>query len=258
VCVSSELVPLETHTVDAWQIPSRSADPNHAVSMRARLILTAAIAAAPLIPITACDRAATADAATIRADSVRRDSIARATQDSINRTLPGYVVDSIFPVEEEVRRFKAKIGGAPLAALQSASESREALVRRIVRDVAMGDTTDLAATAITPREFIDLVYPSSPYTHPPYKESPAIVWMQIANPSNSGFLRLTRRLGGRAFEYESHRCADKPERQGQNTLWVGCTIRVLDPQHETITQTWFGTIIERDGRFKVMSFRNQF
>jgi hypothetical protein len=227
-------------------------------SMHARLLLGAAVAAVILLAVAACGHAGTADAATTRADSVRRDSVARARQDSINRTLPGYVVDSIFPVEEEVRRFKATIGGAPLMAFQRASESRDALVRRIVRDVAKGDTTDLAATAITPREFIDLVYPSSPFTRPPYTESPAIVWMQIANPSNSGFLRLTRRLGGQPFEYESHRCAERPERQGKNTLWVGCTIRVLIPQHETITQTWFGTIIERDGRFKVMSFRNQF
>jgi len=27
------------------------------------------------------------------------------------------------------------------------------------------------------------------------------------------------------------------------------------PQHETMTQTWFGTIIVRDGKYKVMSFR---
>jgi hypothetical protein len=226
--------------------------------MRRRSAFVFAVATGIVLSITGCDRAATADAATVRADSIRRDSVARARQDSINRTLPGYVVDSIFPVDEEIRRFKAKIGGTPVIAFQGASESRDALVRRIVRDVAANDTTDLAAAAITPREFIDLVYPSSPYTKPPYKESPAIVWMQIANPSNSGFLRLTRRLGGQAFEFESHRCADKSERQGENTLWLNCTIRVVNPQHETITQTWFGTIIARDGKYKVMSFRNQF
>ena len=82
--------------------------------------------------------------------------------------------------------------------------------------------------------------------------------MQIANPSNSGYLRLFRRLGGQPFEYQSHTCHGSPERQGRNTLWLDCTIRVLTPQHETTTQRWFGTIIERDGRYKVMSFRNQF
>lgn len=219
----------------------------------AALLLTLAAA-------TACRDAGakSVDTMAARTDSVRRDSIASARQDSINRAQPGYVVDSILPVEETVRRFKATIGGSPVTELQHASTSREALVRRIVHDVATRDTIDLAAAAITPREFIDLVYPSSPYTHPPYRESPAIVWMQIANPSNSGYLRLVRRLGGQAFAYESHTCAAKPDRQGKNTLWVGCTLRVLDASHEITTQHWFATIIERDGRFKVLSYHNQF
>ncbi len=227
--------------------------------MNVRTLISLSLAAAAALSAAACQRAAlTADSVAIRADSARRDSIARASQDSINRAQPGYVVDSIFPTEEEVRRFTASIGGTAVTSLQHASASREALVRRIVRDVAVNDTTDLAGAAVTPREFIDLVYPSSPYTHPPYRESPQVVWMQIANPSNSGFLRLTRRLGGQAFTYESYKCEPTPERQGPNTLWLNCRIRVVSPQHETITQTWFGTILERDGKFKVMSYRNQF
>ena len=95
---------------------------------------------------SACQRGPrAADAATVRADSIRRDSVARAHQDSINRTLPGYVVDSILPIDEEVRRFKSKIAGSAVDTLLHASASREALVRRIVRDVARGDSTDLAA-----------------------------------------------------------------------------------------------------------------
>jgi hypothetical protein len=228
-------------------------------SMRFRSSLGSLSAAIVLSAGAACQRGVKpVDSVAIRADSIRRDSIARARQDSINRTLPGYVVDSIRPIEEEVRRFKSTLQGAPVETLQHASTSREALVKRIVSDVARRDSVDLAAAAVTPREFIDLVYPSSPYTHPPYRESPAIVWMQIANPSNSGYLRLFRRLGGQAFEYESHTCRDSAEHQGKNTLWLDCTIRVLNPQHETTTQRWFGTIIERDGRYKVMSFRNQF
>ena len=208
--------------------------------------------------VVACQASNAAGTANGRADSVRNDSIARARQDSVNRSLPGYVVDSARPLEEEVRRFKQTVGGSPSVALRHASRSREALVRRIVRDVAQGDSTDLALTAVTPREFIDLIYPSSPYTHPPYKESPAVIWMEIANPSASGYRRLIRRLGGQAFEYESHACEPKPDRQGKNVLWLNCSVRVLTPQHETTTQHWFGTILEREGQYKVLSFKNQY
>src|SRR5215213_7249409 len=111
-------------------------------------------------------------------DSARTDSIARAHQDSIDRATPGYVIDSLLPVEEELRRFREVIGGSPVIVLQHASSSREALVRRFVRDLATHDTADLGRAAVSPREFADLIYPDSPNTRPPYRQSPAFVWMQ--------------------------------------------------------------------------------
>jgi len=199
-----------------------------------------------------------ADAASARTDSLRADSIARARQDSINRTLPGYIVDSARPIPEEIRRFSARVGGDSISVFAHASASREALIRRVVRDVARADSTDVSAAAITPREFIDLVYPASPYTHPPYEQPPDLVWMQIANPSAAGYRRLLARLGGQAFVYVSHGCAGKTERQGPNTLYVDCFITVRDPSRAEIKQRWFGSIIERNGRFKILSYRNQF
>jgi hypothetical protein len=193
-----------------------------------------------------------------RADSVRADSVARARQDSIVRSQPGYIVDSILPVEEELRRFRATIGGAPVTALAHGSASREELVRRIVRDVGAQDTADLRALSITAREFADIVYPSSPYTHPPYRQAPGLVWMQIATPSASGFGRLMQRRGGVAFSYAGHSCKPQPERQGDNLLWLDCTVRVVENGRDTTTQRWFGTIVERAGMFKLVSFANQF
>lgn len=191
-------------------------------------------------------------------DSVRTDSIARAKQDSINRAQPGYVIDSVLPVEEELRRFRAAVGGTPATSLANGSPSREELVRRFVRDVAARDTADLRAMSLTAREFADLVYPTSPYTKPPYRQAPGLVWMQIMNPSASGFSRLLARRGGERFDYESHTCKSPPERQAKNLLWNDCQLRLRNAAGETTTQRWFGAIIERDGMFKIVSFSNQF
>jgi hypothetical protein len=218
------------------------------------IVLVSAIVSS--VSATACF--GPADAASAHADSLRSDSIARTRQDSINRTVPGYVVDSARPIPEEIRRFAARVGGDAVTSFTHASSSREALIRRIVRDVAHADSTDLAAAAITPREFIDLVYPTSPYTHPPYEQPPDLVWMQIANPSAAGYRRLVARRAGQAFAYVAHACEGKPERQGPNTLYLDCFITVRAPSHEQINQRWFGSIIERDGRFKILSYRNQF
>jgi hypothetical protein len=215
--------------------------------------------------LDACDRESTnrtpstTTASTNRqTDSARADSIARARQDSINRAQPGYIIDSVLPVEEEMRRFSAAVGGTPVTALANGSASREELVKRLVRAVSAQDTTDLRAMALTAREFADLVYPTSPYTHPPYRQPPGLVWSQIMNPSVSGFRRLMRRRGGMQYQYVSHTCRPQPERQGENRLWLECRIRMVGPERDTTTQRWFGTIIERGGQFKIVSFSNQF
>ena len=164
--------------------------------------------------LLACDSANTADGhVASRTDSARADSIARARQDSINRASPGYVVDSVLPVEEEIRRFRAAVGGDPAVELRDASESRAELVKRFVRDLAAGDSADLKRAMISPREFVDLIYPTSPNTHPPYRQSPAFVWMQISGQSASGLTRALQRRARQQLTYTGHECDPKVARQ---------------------------------------------
>lgn len=188
----------------------------------------------------------------------RADSIARARQDELNRRLPGYVVDSILPVEEELARFRMAVAGHPTAALSNGSSTREALVKRFVRALATADSADLEAMLLGPREFADLVYPESPYTSPPYRQSPGLVWNQIQNPSRSGFTRLVRRLGGQPLKYEGYGCKSPPDRQGRNLIWTGCTISLADTNGEITRHRLFGSIIEREGRFKFVSYTNEY
>ncbi|MDP9205133.1 MAG: hypothetical protein M3P12_06715, partial [Gemmatimonadota bacterium] len=165
------------------------------MNMTPRFLLATIVAAVACVPGT--ERTTQQ----IAADSARADSINRARQDSINRASPGYVIDSILPVEEELRRFRSAIGGQPVTAFSGGSGSREALVRRFMKALAANDSVDLRAMALNAREFADLVYPESPYTHPPYSQSPALVWNQIQNPSASGFTRLVRRLANQPLRY---------------------------------------------------------
>jgi hypothetical protein len=191
-------------------------------------------------------------------DSLAADSIARARRDSINRTLPGYVVDSILPVEEELRRFRIAIGGDSVSGLDNAAPSRDSLVKGFIAALARSDTTALQKMLLNAREFAWLVYPESPYTRPPYSQSPALVWGQIQNPGASGYTRLVRRLGGKPLRYDGYTCSPKPDRQGKNVIWTQCTVRVAEPGEGPRNRRLFGSIIERNGRFKLVSFANEF
>lgn len=201
------------------------------------------------------------DLPAVVADSVAAhvaDSAARARQDSINRASPGYIVDSIRPVEEEIRRFRAAIGGAAVTRLGDASLSRDALVARLVAAVAAGDETALRRTLVTAREFIDFIYPESPYTEPPFRQAPGLVWTLIQEPSKSGLRRLLNNLGGKPLSITSVSCRQPPETQGRNRLWNGCTVRYTSGSDAPRDGRLFGGIIERDGRYKFMSLSNQY
>ena len=97
-----------------------------------------------------------ADTVQARSDSARADSVARARQDSINREQPGYVIDSVHPPEEELRRFRVAVGGVPANSFSGGSESREALVQRFLDAISTRDTADLRKMVLSPREFVDL------------------------------------------------------------------------------------------------------
>jgi hypothetical protein len=199
----------------------------------------------------------TASAATLTlSDSARADSIARAKQDSINRAQPGYVVDSIFPPEEELRRFRKAIGGDSVVSLSGGSPSKEALAQRFVRAVVASDTNDLRAMVIHIREFADLYYPESPFSHAPYHQPPAFAWAQIQDPSLRSLTRLVRKLGGKPMTFVGVLCDPKVAREGRNTRYTGCLVRVKEANGQILNRRYFGSIVERDGQFKFLSYTN--
>jgi hypothetical protein len=111
---------------------------------------------------------------------------------------------------------------------------------------------------VTPREFIDLVYPESQYTRPPYRQSPALVWQQIQSSSDAGLAWLLARMGGVRIRGERERCGQTPERLGRNTIYSRCTIAVREADGSMNQMQLFGPIIERSGSFKFISYANQF
>ena len=191
-------------------------------------------------------------------DSARADSVARARQDSTNRAQPGYVIDSILPPAEELRRFRAALPGDSASRLAGGESSRTALVRRFVRALAASDTADLRMMAVHGREFADLYYPDSPYSRPPYHQPPSLAWRLIQDPSTTGLTKLLRRLGGTRLSFVTERCDPRVVREGRTTRYVGCLVTVVTPSGDTASKRYFGSIIERDHQFKFLSYTNDF
>jgi hypothetical protein len=160
------------------------------------------------------------------------------------------VADSARSIEAELASFRQGLRRPPR--LEGGARSREALAKAFVRALAQRDTVALRELHLTRAEFAHFYYPYTIYTHPPYQQAPGLVWLLTTQNSQKGITRALRRFGGRRLEYRDHACADR-EPQDLNTLHRGCVLRLAgDPQSRSL----FGTILERDGRFKFVSYAN--
>lgn len=174
----------------------------------------------------------------------------------MNRAQSGYIVDSILPAEEEIRRFNE---GVPRpAGLSGGATSREQLVRRFADALATNDTTALRALHVTRAEFGYLVFPESPHVRPPYKTKPLVIWMQLMSESQRGMARLLERVAGGSARISQLRCPTGPTLEGTNQYWRNCTVLLSEANAEPRRMRLFGPILERDGRLKFLSYSTDF
>ncbi len=165
------------------------------------------------------------------------------------------IVDSVFPIDEEIRRFVATLDSVPTA-LRHGASSRDELIQRFIRAVETRDTTELPRLVLQRDEFITFYYPHTRYAERPYELAPALLWFQMENPSSRGLNRLLERMGGRSLGFEGLRCPDEPRIEDRNQIWEGCSVSVLGQDGTVAPHQLFGAILERDGTWKFLSYTN--
>lgn len=167
----------------------------------------------------------------------------------------GGVVDSILPLPEALARFRAGLAANP-DTLRHAAPSRDALVARWAAAVAASDTATLNALLLDRAEFAWLYYPGSRMSLPPYEAPPGLLWGQLLATSESGIAQLLRAHGGAPVRVLALRCPAPPVSEGRNRLHERCEVRVRTASRELPFTRLFGTILERDGRFKFLGYAN--
>ena len=163
-------------------------------------------------------------------------------------------VDSIVPRDVELARFRA--GLTEPAALTGGAPSREALVRRFMTALEHRDTSTLGGLLLTRAEFAYLYYPTNPEAKPPYDLSPGLMWFMMDGRSRQGLAHALEDRGGQALHYLGHSCTSR-SLQGENTVWAGCVVRRRQGTRDVVTELLFGPIVQRDGRYKFVSYSNK-
>jgi hypothetical protein len=141
--------------------------------------------------------------------------------------------------------------------LTGGERSRDALVRRWVKAIESRDSLVLGRMLMTAAEYITFYYPESPYTRPPYRQKPGLRWFLISTSSGQGVSRVWQRHAGTPLGYAGHACAAQPEAMGANRIWHDCVLKLTTAGGERQLRM-FGPIIERNGRFKFLSYETDY
>jgi len=212
------------------------------------------------LPCAAFVFAAAVSAATISGCGANSDQPPRTAADSqaahvAEVAAAGGVVDSILPMDEQLRRFRE--GMTAPDTFRNAATSREALVEQWLRAIGKSDTATLNMLLLDRAEFAFLYFPTSPMIAPPYEAPPQLLWGQILASSNDGLPKMLRRFAGKALSSPSLTCPDTGVVEGENRTWSRCELSFRVNGTETARGRYFGTIVERAGRFKFLGYANE-
>jgi len=164
-------------------------------------------------------------------------------------------VDSAMPREVALQRFQE--GLREPKQLSGGAGSLDALIRRFLDGVQDRDTAAFHRLLLDRAEFAYLYYPTTPQSLPPYDLSPSLMWFLLSERSSQGLSKALQEFGGKPFHYSGYTCDPKPSREGANTVWGPCLVRLSVTPRDTGSVRLFGLVIEREGRYKFVSYANK-
>lgn len=183
----------------------------------------------------------------------RSDGVLIASRDSMLKT-PGYVVDSVFSPEENLRRFQATVTGDPPTRLSGGAASTDALLREYWALLSTSDTLGMSHLIVSRAEYAYLYFPES--TEGASGMPPHIGWELILRQSGRGLTRALREALVEPAPVVRTECSAEPRTVGRSTIYGPCGVVIRRNGFERTL--WIAnTLIERDGIHKLMGLQNE-
>jgi hypothetical protein len=182
----------------------------------------------------------------------RGDGVLIPSTDSLQKT-PGYVVDSIFPMPEMIRRFQQEAGPA-VDRLAGGAPSMDSLLRTYWALLVHQDTLAMTPLVVSKAEFAHLYFP--PSREATSGVPPAVSWLLLSNNGGRGLTRALRDAAGSAAAPLATTCQPLVLEAGDARITGPCA--VIRRRGTTRDTVWFVQhVIEHRGIFKLMSFANE-
>jgi hypothetical protein len=186
----------------------------------------------------------------------RSDGVLIASAESL-RKVPGYVVDSIFPPAEALRRFRDASGPGRPTRLSDGDTTVLALFTGYVDALRARDSLAVLRFALTRPEYAWLYFDGSPEQQSGLV--PQAAWALMESRSNVGLGRAAGRVSALgSTRVVSATCGPTNVALPAAELIGPCTV-VLESADGTRTPLPLSRMVmRRDGRVKLVSFANDF
>jgi hypothetical protein len=171
-------------------------------------------------------------------------------------TAAGNVIDSVLPMDVMLTRFRQDLPRP--AELHGGLENRDSLVARVIAALEASDTVAFERLAVNRGEWAWLYFPTDVLARPPYELPPSLAWFQLQEANRQGVLRALRELGGHRLDYRGYQCDAEPTIEDANRIWTGCIVTLARDGATAAPLRLFSAILEREGRFLVLSYANDF
>lgn len=159
----------------------------------------------------------------------------------------------------EVQSSAAPVGRASGSLKDGASSPRE-LVERVLESLAARDTASLASLLVDRDEYMRVVYPELGAHFAAARDTRAetmeFLWENQSLNALKGMRKALRELGGVQMQLVTIEFKEGERRFPSYRLFEGTEVVVNQNDGRTATLYALGTMIEKDGRYKLMSFRD--
>ncbi len=143
---------------------------------------------------------------------------------------------------------------APLSPLHRTFSSPEALGDAVLAALADRDADTLSRLALDELEFRTAVWPELPSSRPERGVPFDYAWGDLHQKSTNSLRRLLARYGGERYELVAVAFAGETTPYRTYRVHRETVLDVRDEEGNDLTVSLFGSIIERDGEFKLFSY----
>jgi hypothetical protein len=138
--------------------------------------------------------------------------------------------------------------------LANTQDSARAVAEQVLDALARRDRSALDRLAIIESEFRDHVWPSLPAARRERNLPMSYVWGDLHQKSVAGLSRILAAHGGRRYELLDVRFAAEPTTYAEYLVHREAVLSVRNAEGQSEEIRVCGSLIEKDGRWKVFSY----